>query len=105
MIGETPLLMGRDGRKSIRQINAEVLRRYPKSKNSTDVDALASVVKEAEFLNILEHIGVVTKGENKELASCLDRRNTAGHPNSHTFTEVGVGNHIETLINGVYRRY
>jgi hypothetical protein len=33
------------------------------------------------------------------------RRNTAGHPNSHTFTEVGVGNHIETLITSVYRRY
>jgi hypothetical protein len=92
-------------REKLTLFNAEVHRRFPKSKNSDDVDDLASVVKEAEFLNILEHIGVLTKGENKELTGCLDRRNTAGHPNSHTFTEVGVGNHIETLINGVYRRY
>jgi len=92
-------------REKLAEFNAEVYRRYPKSKPASTVDDLASMVKEAEFLNVLEHINAITKAEGKELAGCLDRRNTAGHPNSHTFTEVGVGNHIETLITSVYRRY
>ncbi|MBN8988646.1 MAG: hypothetical protein J0H42_10395 [Rhizobiales bacterium] len=86
------------------EFNAEVYRRFPKSKAASNIDDLAGL-KEAEFLNVLEHIQVLTKAEAKELVGCLDRRNTAGHPNSHTFTEVGVGNHVETLITSVYRRY
>jgi hypothetical protein len=92
-------------REKLAEFNAEVYRRHPKSKPASTVDDLASILKEAEFLNVLEHINAITKAEGKELAGCLDRRNTAGHPNSHTFTEVGVGNHIETLITSVYRRY
>ena len=92
-------------REKLAEFNAEVLRRFSKSKPAGTADDLAQVVKEAEFLNILEHINVITKAENKEISGCLDRRNTAGHPNSHTFTEVGVGNHIETLLTTVYRRF
>jgi hypothetical protein len=92
-------------REKLAEFNAEVYRRYPKSKRASTIDDLAALVKEAEFLNVLEHIKVITKAEAKELEGCLDRRNTAGHPNSHTFTEVGVGNHVETLITSVYRRY
>lgn len=92
-------------REKLFEFNAEVLRRFPKSKPTSTADDLAHVVKEAEFLNILEHIKVITKAENKEISGCLDRRNTAGHPNSHTFTEVGVGNHIETLLTSVYLRF
>lgn len=91
-------------REKLSEFNAEINRRHPKSKLAGTVDDLAGL-KEAEFLNVLEHISVITKAEAKELGSCLDRRNTAGHPNSHTFTEVGVGNHIETLISSVYRHY
>jgi hypothetical protein len=92
-------------REKLAEFNAEVYRRYPKSKRASTIDDLAALVKEAEFLNVLEHINAITKAEAKELEGCLDRRNTAGHPNSHTFTEVGVGNHIETLVASVYRRY
>jgi hypothetical protein len=92
-------------REKLAEFNAEVYRRYPKSKRASTIDDLAALVKEAEFLNVLEHINAITKAEAKELEGCLDRRNTAGHPNSHTFTEVGVGNHIETLVTSVYRRY
>jgi hypothetical protein len=92
-------------REKLPEFNAEVLRRFPKSKPAATADDLAQIVKEAEFLNILEHIKIITKAENKEISGCLDRRNTAGHPNSHTFTEVGVGNHIETLLTTVYRRF
>ena len=92
-------------KEKLSEFNAELSRRSKKSKAVTSADDLAQVVKEAEFLNILEHIGILTKAENKEISGCLDRRNTAGHPNSHTFTEVGVGNHIETLVKSVYQRF
>lgn len=104
-VGALYLLYAYVLREKLAEFNSEVHRRYPKSKPASTIDDLAGLVKESEFLNVLEHINALTKGENKELAGCLDRRNTAGHPNSHTFTEVGVGNHIETLINSVYRRY
>jgi hypothetical protein len=84
--------------------NTEVRRRWPSRKDASSVDDLASM-KESEFLSVIEHIGVVTKGQAKELANCLDRRNTAGHPNSHTFTEVALTSHIETLISTVYANF
>lgn len=89
----------------LKAFNSELQRRFQKAKPVSTIDDLANAVKESEFLNILEHIKVITKGENKELTSCLDRRNTAGHPNSHTFTETAVGSHIETLINSVYLKF
>ncbi|NOJ50374.1 hypothetical protein [Bradyrhizobium archetypum] len=73
-------------------------------KDKVSVDDLASL-REAEFLNMLEHIGVLTKAEHKELQSCLDRRNTAGHPNSASFEEVTVGAHIYELISKIYSKY
>jgi hypothetical protein len=73
-------------------------------KNKASVDDLAAL-REAEFLNMLEHIGIVTKAEQKELQNCLDRRNTAGHPNSASFEEVTVGAHIHELISKVYSKY
>jgi hypothetical protein len=85
--------------------NAEGLRQFPKSwKDAENVDDLAKK-KESDFLKVLEGMRVLTPGEHKELKSCLDRRNTAGHPNSHAFEEVVVGAHIQTLISVVYRKY
>ena len=69
------------------------------------MDDLATAVTEFAFLNMLEHIGVLTKAEQKELQNCLDRRNTAGHPNSASFEEVTVGAHIHELIAKVYSKY
>jgi hypothetical protein len=37
----------------------------------------AGLLKEAEFLNVPEHINAITKAEAKEIAGCLDWRNTA----------------------------
>jgi hypothetical protein len=86
------------------EFNQEAKRRFPKWKDATGVDDLATL-KEAEFLNILEHIGILTKAQQKELQNCLDRRNTAGHPNSASFEEVTVGAHIHELISKVYSKY
>ena len=86
------------------EFNAEGNRRFKGWKDAQDVDDLAKK-KESEFLGVLEGMRVVTPGEHKELKACLDRRNTAGHPNSHSFEEVVVGGHIQTLISAVYKKY
>lgn len=104
-VGALYLLYSHVANARLTDFNNELNRRFPKLKPASTIDDLAQVVKEAEFVSILEHIKIITKGEAKELISCLDRRNTAGHPNSHTFTEVTVGHHLETLINTVYQRY
>jgi hypothetical protein len=88
----------------IDEFNAEARRRFQKWKDATSIDDL-STLKEAEFLNILEHIGALTKAQQKELQNCLDRRNTAGHPNSASFEEVTVGAHIHELISKVYAKF
>ena len=84
--------------------NAEARRRNSKWKDAINEDHLAAI-SESEFLNILEHIRVLTNAEHKELKNCLDRRNTAGHPNSASFQEVTVGAHIHELISKVYAKY
>jgi hypothetical protein len=91
------------------EFNQEGHRRFQNQKKGwndvADVDDLANAVKESDFLNMLQHIGVLTKAEQKELQNCLDRRNTAGHPNSSSFEEVTVGAHIHELIAKVYSKY
>jgi hypothetical protein len=89
------------------EFNQEGHRRFQKAgwTNVTNIDGLATAVNESTFLSMLEHIGILTKAEQKELTSCLDRRNTAGHPNSASFEEVTVGAHIHELITKVYSKY
>jgi hypothetical protein len=84
--------------------NTEIRRRWPKMKDANCIDDL-SALKENEFLSVIEHLKIITPAERKELSSCLDRRNTAGHPNSHLFEEVTVGSHIQTLITSVYSKF
>lgn len=100
-VGAVYLLYNYVVSQKLKEFNAEVHRRWPKRNDANGVDDLASF-KEADFLNILEHIKVITDAQSKELTSCLNRRNTAGHPNSHSFEEVTVGSHIHTLISIVY---
>lgn len=88
----------------LEDFNAEGRRRFNGWRDAQNIDDLAKK-KESEFLGVLEGMRIITPGEHKELKSCLDRRNTAGHPNSHSFEEVVVGGHIQTLISAVYRKY
>jgi hypothetical protein len=78
--------------------NVEATKRNPKHKTMSALDDLGRL-KESEFLGIAEAIKVITKAQGKELGDCLDRRNTAGHPNSHSFREITVGHHIEVLLD------
>jgi hypothetical protein len=90
---------------TLTEFNQEGQRRFQKWTDVANVDDLATTKTESVFLNMLEHISVLTKAEQKELQTCLDRRNTAGHPNSASFEEVTVGAHIHELIAKVYSKY
>ena len=64
-----------------------------------------SRIKEADFLDSAERIGVLSNAVKKELKVCLDRRNNCGHPNDYIITETVVAAHIESLIVHVFERY
>jgi hypothetical protein len=64
-----------------------------------------SKIKEADFLDSAERIGVLSNAVKKELKVCLDRRNNCGHPNDYVVTETAVAAHIESLIVHVFERY
>jgi hypothetical protein len=83
--------------------NAEAIRRGKLKSAAKTPDDLATM-KEGEFLDICETISVITKATKKELKTCLDRRNTAGHPNSHVFREPAVASHLDTLIAEVFQK-
>lgn len=64
-----------------------------------------SRVKESDFLDSAERIGVLSNAVKKELKVCLDRRNNCGHPNDYIVTETAVAAHIESLVVHVFERY
>lgn len=64
-----------------------------------------SRLKEVDFLDSAERIGVLSNAVKKELKVCLDRRNNCGHPNDYVVTETAVAAHIESLIVHVFERY
>lgn len=64
-----------------------------------------SRVKESDFLDSAERIGVLSNAVKKELKVCLERRNNCGHPNDYVVTETAVAAHIESLIIHVFERY
>jgi hypothetical protein len=84
--------------------NTEAVRRDPKWKIAKNRDDLARM-KEHDFLQLLEAIGVFGKNVKQELEGCLKLRNGCGHPNSMRIGEHRVAGHIETLILNVYQAY
>lgn len=87
----------------LRDFNAALQKRWPKSKAVTTVDGFSSI-QEADFLLISEDIGFLDKSAKKLLGQRLDYRNAAGHPNSIKFDEEQVAAHVTFLINNAYRR-
>lgn len=64
-----------------------------------------SKIKESEFLDMAERIGVLSGAVKKELKSCLDRRNNCGHPNDYIITPAMTVAHVESLLVHVFERY
>jgi hypothetical protein len=84
--------------------NMEAKRRNPKWKDANTKDDLA-LMKEWDFLQILEAISVVGKSVKQELEKCLELRNGCGHPNSLKIGEHYVSAHIEILIMNVCSQF
>jgi hypothetical protein len=63
-------------------------------------------MKEHDFLDVLNAIGVLGKNVKQELQNnCLQLRNSCGHPNSFKVGEHRVAAHIETLIQNVFSKF
>lgn len=84
--------------------NAEAKRRNSRWKPAQTADDLA-LMKERDFLDILQSISVIGKSVKTSLINCLDRRNGCGHPNSFLVSENAVAAHIEVLILNVFTKY
>jgi hypothetical protein len=86
------------------EFNAEALKRWPKWKDATTSDELA-VMKEFDFLQVLQTISIIGKNIREELEACLRYRNACGHPSSLKVVETRVVSHIETLMANVFEEF
>ncbi len=87
------------------EFDAEASRRDPKWRAVKQQDDLGRM-KEHEFLNVCEAIGVLGNSVKKILQNeCLVLRNACGHPNSLRIAENSVAAHIEKLITNVFSRF
>lgn len=85
--------------------NAEACRRDPKWRPATTKDGLARM-KEADFLDILAAISVLGKNVKVHLINtCLNLRNSCGHPNSFRLGKHTVEAHLEALILNVFQKF
>jgi hypothetical protein len=87
------------------RFNVEATKRATNPKHpwrpAKTADDLA-LMKEGEFLIILEHLSIIGKSVKKQLEKGLDLRNGCGHPNSLKIAEHVVSSHIEVLILNVF---
>lgn len=84
--------------------NTEAARRNVKWKPAKTADDLA-LMKEYEFLQVLQAISVIGKSVKTELEHCLDSRNACGHPNSFKIAGSKVAAHVEVLLLNVYEQF
>jgi len=91
--------------KKLQEFNAEAIRRDRKWRTAKQQDDLGRM-KEHEFLDVCEAIGVLGKSVKQILQNeCLMLRNACGHPNSSSIAENSVAAHIEKLIKNVFARF
>lgn len=84
--------------------NAEASRvdtKWKAAKTSDDIGRMG----EAEFLDRLAAISVLSKNVKTELKNCLDRRNGCGHPNSLKLGTNTVAHHIEVLLLNIFKKF
>ena len=87
--------------KNLPEFNGEAMRRDSK-KQQDDLGRM----KERDFLDVCEAIGVVGKNVKLILQNeCLMLRNACGHPNSASIAENSVAAHIEKLIKNIFSRF
>lgn len=103
-IGAVAILYDHVVKNDLAKFNAEAVSRFPKWKKALDVAGLTNM-KEYDFLQVIDAIGVIDKNVKHELEECLKRRNSCGHPNAYQIREQTVAHQIETLILHVYAKF
>ncbi|PVV16014.1 MAG: hypothetical protein B6D82_02070 [gamma proteobacterium symbiont of Ctena orbiculata] len=84
--------------------NAEAVRRNPKWKSAKTGDDFG-LMKEDDFLDVLQAISLLGKNVKQELKKGLVLRNGCGHPNSMRLAEHKVAAHIEDLMLNVFAKF
>jgi len=98
------LLQDRIFHQHLSAFNAEALKRDAKWRSAKNLDGI-SRMKESEFLDVAETVGLIGKNVKAELKTCLDRRNACGHPNSYQLKELTVAHHVEVLVLNVFAKF
>ncbi len=87
------------------EFNQEALRRDSRWRSVKQQDDLGRM-KERDFLDVCEAIGVIGKSVKLILQNeCLTLRNGCGHPNTMSIAENSVAAHIEKLIANIFARF
>lgn len=100
-IGAISVLQHYVASKKLAEFNTEASKRNPKWKIAQSSDDLG-LMREEEFLDVLQAISVIGKNVKQELKKALTLRNGCGHPNSLKVAEHKVAAHIEDLILNVF---
>lgn len=103
-VGAVALLYDHVVANKLAEFNSEASRRNSKWKVAKTADDLA-LMKEYDFLQVLQAISVIGKSTKAELEHCLTSRNGCGHPNSYKIAESKVAAHVEALLLNVYERF
>jgi hypothetical protein len=91
--------------KKLAEFNAQACKHDVKWREAKQQDDLGRM-KEHDFLNVCEAIGVLGKNVKMLLQNdCLMLRNGCGHPNSLGIAENSVAAHIEKLIKNVFSKF
>lgn len=103
--GAVSLLYDHVLKNRIAEFNAEAVRRDPKWRSAKTKDDLARM-KESDFLDILAAISMMGKNAKEHLKNtCLNIRNSCGHPNSFKLGKHTVEAHLEALVLNVFQRF
>jgi hypothetical protein len=104
-VGAVSVLQNHVLRSELSRLNSEARRRDSKWKDIHTGDDFGRL-KEHDFLDILDAIGVIGKNVKQVLQNqCLNLRNACGHPNSLQISENSVAAHLDTLVLNVFSKY
>ena len=103
-IGAISLLHNQVVDNHLKDFNLIAKRNNAKWKIAKNCDGL-SRMRESEFLDIIEELGIIGKAVKKKLKEGLDLRNSCGHPTSLEIGENTVASHLEILILNVFSKF
>lgn len=62
-------------------------------------------MQESDVLQLCEDVGLIDKSMKNHLIERLNFRNTCGHPNMVVIDDHNVANHVEFLLNNIYKKF